>query len=96
MRHRSRDWDDFYNLLKEGLLAERRTFIRSFVKEIRVTDNEAVLTYTMPVLPEKIIIEKDGVLPTVRYGGLWGTVPELLFEKRELIHSVQQLLTSHT
>ena len=57
--------DDLHELLKEGSLAERRTFIRSFVKEVRVTGNEAVLSYSMPILPEKVTIEKDGVLPTV-------------------------------
>ena len=61
--------DELHELLKEGTLAERRTFIKSFIKEIRVTGNEALLTYTMPILPEKVTIEKEGVLPTVQYGG---------------------------
>jgi site-specific DNA recombinase len=61
--------DDLQELLKEGSLAERRAFIRSFVKEIRVTGNAAVLSYSMPLLPEKVAIEKEGVLPTVQYSG---------------------------
>jgi site-specific DNA recombinase len=61
--------DELHDILKEGTLAERRTFIKSFIKDIRVTGNEAVLTYTMPMLPEKVTIEKEGVLPTVQYGG---------------------------
>ena len=61
--------DDLHDLLKEGSLAERRAFIKSFVKEVRVTGNEAVLSYTMPILPENVAIEKEGVLPTVQYGG---------------------------
>ncbi len=61
--------DDLHNLLKEGTLAERRAFIRSFVKEVKVTGVEAVLNYSMPILPEKIAIDKEGVLPTVQYGG---------------------------
>jgi site-specific DNA recombinase len=61
--------DDLHDLLKEGLLAERRAFIRSFIKEVRVTGGEAVLNYSMPLLPEKVTIEKEGVLPTVQYGG---------------------------
>ena len=65
--------DDLHELLKEGSLAERRTFIRSFVKEVRVTGNEALLSYSMPILPEKVTIEKDGVLPTVQYGGRYWT-----------------------
>jgi len=114
--------DDLHELLKEGSLTERRAFIRSFVREVRVTGNEAVLSYSMPLLPEKIAIEKEGVLPTVRYGGRyrtcipgevvgkggkgqvreglgggpWLTVPELLFEKKQLIPALQQLLVSYS
>jgi len=65
----SRYVDDLHDLLKGGSLTERRTFIKSFIKEIRVTGNEAVLTYTIPILPEKVTIEKEGVLPIVQYGG---------------------------
>ena len=59
--------DDLHELLKEGSLTERRAFIRSFVREVKVTGNEAVLNYSIPLLPEKIAIEKEGVLPTVQY-----------------------------
>jgi site-specific DNA recombinase len=60
---------DLHDLLKEGALAERRAFIRGFVKEIRVTGNEAILSYFVPSLPEKVAIEQEGVLPTVQYSG---------------------------
>jgi len=49
----------------------------------------------MPILPEKVAIEKEGVLPTIQYGGPWLTVPELLFEKKELIPDLQQLLACY-
>ena len=65
--------DDLHYLLKEGTLAERRAFIRSFIKEVRVTGNEATLSYLMPILPEKVAIEKEGVLPIVQYGGRYWT-----------------------
>ena len=55
-----------HELLKEGALAERRTFIQSFVKEVKVTGNEVISGYSMPVLPEKVTMEKDGVLPAVQ------------------------------
>lgn len=61
--------DGLHELLKEGSLAERRTFIRSFVKEVRVTGNEVVLNYSMPILPDNVTIEKEGVLPIVQDGG---------------------------
>jgi site-specific DNA recombinase len=65
--------DDLHDLLKEESLAERRAFIRSFVKEVRLTGDEAILSYSMPMLPEKVAIEKEGVLPTVQYGGRYRT-----------------------
>jgi site-specific DNA recombinase len=61
--------DDLHELLKEGSLVERRAFIRSFVREVKVTGNEVVLNYTMPTLPDNVTIEKEGVLPTVQCGG---------------------------
>jgi len=61
--------DDLQELLKEGSLVERRAFIRSFVREVKVTGNEVVLNYTVPMLPDGVTIEKEGVLPTVQYGG---------------------------
>ena len=60
--------EDLHDLLKEGSLAERRAFIRSFVREVEVTGDEAILTYSMPLLPEKVAVEKEGVLPNVQYG----------------------------
>jgi hypothetical protein len=41
---------------------------------------------------EQTIRDPNGNLIT--YGGPWGTVPELLFEKKGLIPAVQQLLVS--
>jgi len=65
--------DDLHDLLKEGSPTERRAFIKSFIEEVRVTGVEAVLSYSMPILPEKVAIEKEGVLPTVQYGGRYCT-----------------------
>jgi len=50
-----------------------------------------------------IILNNPGVLqqsgglerPSRRGGGPWGTVPELLFEKKQLIPVLQQLLISY-
>ena len=61
--------DDLRTLLNESSLAERKSFIRSFVKEVRVTGNEVLLTYTMPLPPAGISQETGGVLSTVQYGG---------------------------
>ncbi len=63
------DVDDLHSLLKEGTLIEKRSFIRSFIKLVEVKDDKAELKYSMPGFPDKVTIEKDGVLPTVPYGG---------------------------
>jgi hypothetical protein len=43
------------------------------------------MRYTFPVSPENFDEESLGVLPFEQYSGPWGTVPELLFEKKGLI-----------
>jgi hypothetical protein len=45
----------------------------------------------MPIMPDGIDQEKI-VLDTVTFGGPFGTVPELLFEKKQLIPGLQRLL----
>lgn len=63
---------DLRSLLDESSLMERKSFIKSFVKEARVKDEEVSLIYTMPIAPRKITSEELTVLPIVHYGGpLW-------------------------
>lgn len=38
-----------HDLLKEGTIAERRSFIRSLVREVTVTGDEVVLNYILPL-----------------------------------------------
>ncbi|MCL0050804.1 hypothetical protein M1N22_03065 [Dehalococcoidia bacterium] len=38
--------DDLRNLLGESSLTERKSLIRSFVKEVKVTSDEVLLTYS--------------------------------------------------
>ena len=59
---------DLRNLLKRSELAERRAFIRNFVKEVRVTGDEVVLTYTMPLVGDGSFSDRIGVLPIVQHG----------------------------
>jgi site-specific DNA recombinase len=60
---------DMHALLDKTSLAERRAFIRSFVREVKVTGSEVLLTYTLPLSPEYLCAGRDEVLPTVQYGG---------------------------
>jgi site-specific DNA recombinase len=57
------------NLLSESSLVERKSFIRSFVKDIKVTGNEVLLTYTIPMLPKGLTEERLPVLCIVHDGG---------------------------
>ena len=61
--------DDLRNLLNNSSLAERRAFIRNFVKEVKVTEDKVLLTYTIPLSPRGVLEEKVGVLSTVHHGG---------------------------
>lgn len=60
---------DLHSLLAGSELAERKAFVRSFVREVRVTGDEVVLTYTMPLTPSGSSIDRVGVLPIVPHGG---------------------------
>ena len=61
--------NDLRNLLNKSSPSKRRAFIRSFLREVKVTRDEVSLTYTMPLSPTSVSEEKAGVLPTVQYGG---------------------------
>jgi len=63
---------DLRNLLSESSLAERKSFIKSFVKEVRVTGDKALLNYTIPLPPRGLTVDEMPVLSTVHSGGpLW-------------------------
>ena len=61
--------EDMRDLLSNSPLTDRRSFVKSFVKELKVTGNEVLMTYTMPVPPKGASEERVPVLDTVQYGG---------------------------
>jgi len=63
--------DDLRSLLEESSLTERKAFIRSFVREVKVTGEEVLLTYTMPLPPQGISEERMGVLSSVHSSGAY-------------------------
>ncbi len=65
----ARSVSDLRNLLSESSLSERKSFVRSFVKEVKVTGDEVLLTYTIPMLPKGATEERLPVLSIVHYGG---------------------------
>lgn len=60
---------DLRTLLDESPLMERKSFIKSFIQEARVTGAEVSLIYTMPVAPHVMTSEELAVLPIVHHGG---------------------------
>ena len=81
------------DFLAESELTERRAFIESFVKEIVVTPDNALMRYTVP-MPEDSLIpggatEKvalnGAVLPSVKSGGAGGTRTRCLFNAIEAL-----------
>ncbi len=52
-----------------GLSKKRRSFVRSFVRGIKVTGDEVVLSCVPPIGQDEVKEESLRVLPTVRYGG---------------------------
>ena len=64
---------DLHSLLSESSLAEKKSFVRSFVKEVKVTGDEVLVTYTIPMLPKGMNEEKLSVLSIGHDGGGAGT-----------------------
>ena len=73
------------DFLSESPLAERKSFVKSFVKEVRVTGDEATLAYTIPMLPKGATDEILPVLSTVHYGGAEGIRTPCLFNAIEAL-----------
>ncbi len=57
--------EDLRGLLEEGQVCDRKTFIKGFVREIRVKGDEVTLEYTPP-LPDG---RRETVLSSGCYGG---------------------------
>lgn len=64
---------DFRELLQEGSLVERKAFVHSFVNEVKVTGDQVLVNYTIPVSRHNLLEERDPVLGIVHYGGEGGT-----------------------
>jgi hypothetical protein len=63
------------------------------VTKIIIDGDKAKIQYYLRVPPDGRTQEVE-VLPIEPFGGPFGTVPELLFEKRHLISTLQQILSS--
>ncbi|MFC1917844.1 recombinase family protein [Chloroflexota bacterium] len=64
--------EDLKGILNDSPLNETRAFIRSFVREVKVTGSEVLLTYTMP-MAEGLVEEQLPVTSIVKDGGRYRT-----------------------
>ena len=53
---------DFREFLRDGTFPERKTLIRNFVQGIEIVEDEAVLTYTIPMPQDGVTSESASVL----------------------------------
>ena len=65
--------EDLHQFIDNSDLPERKAFIESFVKEIKVAGNEGHIKYTFPISPDNHDEDGLGVLPIERYGGRYRT-----------------------
>ena len=59
---------DFREFLQEGTFPERKALIRNFVQGIEIVEDEAVLTYTIPMPQDGVTSESTSVLDFVQSG----------------------------
>ena len=80
-------------LIQESELAERKAFIKSFVREIVVKGDQAELRYVIPLgaggastpIHGDTVAAVDGVLASVRVGGAAGTRTPYPFNAIEVL-----------
>ena len=70
---------DFREFLQEGTFPERKALIRNFVQGIEIVEDEAVLTYTIPMPSDGVTSESASVLDFVQSGPPWWTRTEAHF-----------------
>ena len=59
---------DFRDFLKDGTIPERKALIRNFVEGIEVMEDQATLTYTVPMPSDGVMSESASVLDFVKPG----------------------------
>jgi DNA invertase Pin-like site-specific DNA recombinase len=64
---------DLRTVLEEADFTESKTFLRSFVNRIVISENKATVHYKMPLPPDGKRTQAVEVLPIDTLGGPWGT-----------------------
>ena len=61
-----------HDLFSNSSLVERKPLVKSFVKEVKVSGDKALLNYTIPLSPRGIRVEEMTVLSNIHSGGADG------------------------
>jgi len=80
-------------LFEKGNFDERRLLCETVLKRLYV--REGIVTKVELNSPFALIASMVKSSESVIHGGHWGTVPELFFEKKELIPMLQDLFVSY-
>ena len=67
-------------VLSQGTLAERKSFLKSFVQEVLVNGEEASVRYTFPLPLDELERLSPKVLDSIHFGGPSWTVGSTIFE----------------
>ena len=65
----TRSVNELHELLNNSQFPEKKSFVRTFVKEVKVTGDEVLITYTIPMLPNGNDEDKLSVLSFGHDGG---------------------------
>ena len=65
--------DDLRNMLEDSTITERKSFIKNFVREVRVTGSEVTMSYSPPLLSGMMSKETWSVPSIVHDGGRYWT-----------------------
>ena len=77
--------EDFRGVLAEGLLEERRGFLRSFIGSVVYEGATATINYRLPLPKQKLALRSGPVLDSVTFGGAEGTRTLYLFNAIEAL-----------
>jgi hypothetical protein len=65
--------EDLRNLLCHSSITEKKSFIKSFIREVKVTGKKVMIRYAMPVQCDLVTERLTTVPPIVHDGGRYWT-----------------------
>ena len=60
--------DDLRNMLEDSTITERKSFIKNFVRELRITGSEVTMSYSHPLL-SGMMSKETWLVPSIVHDG---------------------------